>query len=183
LLIKNHAQLELAKAKLPDDLRGELQSISNLASQAIAEVRQISHDLLPSQLDTLGLTRVLQSLIENTDESSPMAIGGKFDSVDDVFQREAATNIYRIVQESLNNILKHSRAKNARITLERDVHEVLLKIEDDGCGFKSSDGGKGLGLKNIAERVRMLGGKIKLDSEPDKGTRIEITIPISAEQQ
>jgi PAS domain S-box-containing protein len=183
LLIKNRAQLELAKAKLPDDLRGELQSISNLASQAIAEVRQISHDLLPSQLDTLGLTRVLQSLIENTDESSPMAIGGKFDSVDDVFQREAATNIYRIVQESLNNILKHSRAKNARITLERDVHEVLLKIEDDGCGFKSSDGGKGLGLKNIAERVRMLGGKIKLDSEPDKGTRIEITIPISAEQQ
>jgi len=183
LLIKNRTQLELAKAKLPDDLREELQSVSNLASQAIAEVRHIAHDLHPQQLDLLGLTRALQSLIENTAESSTMAIEGKFEPVDDILPREAAINVYRIVQESLNNIFKHSHAKKARITLERDVHEVLLKIKDDGCGFKGSDGGKGLGLKNIAERVLMLGGKIKLDSEPDKGTRIEITIPIRAEQQ
>ena len=183
LLIKNRTQLELAKAKLPGDLREELQSVSNLASQAIAEVRHIAHDLHPQQLDLLGLTRALQSLIENTAESSTMAIEGKFEPVDDILSREAAINVYRIVQESLNNIFKHSHAKKARITLERDVHEVLLKIKDDGCGFKGSDGGKGLGLKNIAERVLMLGGKIKLDSEPDKGTRIEITIPIRAEQQ
>jgi PAS domain S-box-containing protein len=183
LLIKNRTQLELAKAKLPGDLREELQNVSNLASQAIAEVRHIAHDLHPQQLDLLGLTRALQSLIENTAESSTMAIEGKFEPVDDILPREAAINVYRIVQESLNNIFKHSHAKKARITLERDVHEVLLKIKDDGCGFKSSDGGKGLGLKNIAERVLMLGGKIKLDSEPDKGTRIEITIPIPAEQQ
>jgi signal transduction histidine kinase len=184
LLIKNRAQLEMAKTKLPAELREELQGISNLASQAIAEVRQISHDLHPPQLDILGLTRALRALIDNADESSTVAISGKFDSADDLFPREAATNVYRIVQESLNNILKHSRAKKARITLERDVHEVLLKIEDDGCGFKTGkdgDGAKGLGLKNIAERVRMLGGKIKLDSKPDKGTHIEITIPISAE--
>ena len=184
LLIKNRVQLEMVKTKLPDNLREEFQNISDLASLAIAEVRQISHDLHPSQLDILGLTRALQALVDNTDESSAIAIDGKFDPTDDLFPREAATNVYRIVQESLNNILKHSRAKNARITLERDVHEVQLKIEDDGCGFvtgKDGDSGKGIGLKNIAERVRMLGGKIKLDSQPEKGTRIEITIPISAE--
>ena len=69
------------------------------------------------------------------------------------------------------------------MTLERDVHELQLRIQDDGCGFNAgrNGGGKGLGLKNIAERVRMLGGKIKLESEPHKGTCIEITIPISAE--
>jgi PAS domain S-box-containing protein len=184
LLIKNRAQMELAKLKPDDYLHAKLQGISDITSQAIAEVRQISHDLHPQQLDLLGLTRALRALIENTRESSMIAIDGKFDSVDDLFPREAATNVYRIVQESLNNILKHSRAKNARITLERDVHEVLLKIEDDGCGFKTGkdgDGGKGLGLKNIAGRARMIGGKMKLDSEPDQGTRIEITIPISAE--
>jgi len=134
----------------------------------------------------LGLTRALRALIETTRESGAIAIDGKFNSVDDLFPREAGTNVYRIVQESLNNILKHSRAKTARITLERDVHEVLLEIEDDGCGFKTGtdgNGGKGLGLKNIAERVRMLGGKLNLDSQPDQGTRIEITIPISAEQR
>jgi PAS domain S-box-containing protein len=186
LLIKNHAELEMAKTKLPEAIREEFQNISNLTSQAIAEVRQISHDLHPPQLDILGLTRALRALVDNTDESSAIDIAGKFDPADDLFPREAATNVYRIVQESLNNILKHSRAKNARITLERDVHEVQLKIEDDGCGFmtgKDGDGEKGIGLKNIAERVRMLGGKIKLDSQPDKGTRIEITIPISAEHQ
>lgn len=182
LLIKNRAQLEMAKIQLPDSVREELQSISNLASQAIAEVRQISHDLHPPQLDILGLTRALRALIDNADESSAIVINGKFDSVDDAFPREGATNIYRIVQECLNNILKHSRAKNVRITLEHDVHEVLLKIEDDGCGFKIGDVSKGIGLKNIAERVRMLGGKLALDSQPYMGTRIEITIPISAEQ-
>jgi PAS domain S-box-containing protein len=184
LLIKNRAQMELAKLKPDDYLHAKLQGISDITSQAIAEVRQISHDLHPQQLDLLGLTRALRALIENTREASTIAIDGKFDSVDDLFPRESATNVYRIVQESLNNILKHSRAKNARITLERDVHEVLLKIEDDGCGFKTGkdgDGGKGLGLKNIAGRARMIGGKMKLDSEPDKGTRIEITIPIPAE--
>jgi PAS domain S-box-containing protein len=183
LLIKNRAQLEMNKAKLPRDLQEEFKNISNLASQAIAEVRQISHDLHPHQLGLLGLTRALRALVDNTDESIAIAIGGKFDSVDDIFPREAATNVYRIVQESLSNILKHSHAKNARITLERDVHEVLLKIEDDGCGFKAGENGKGLGLKNIVERVRMLGGKIKVESQPEKGTRIEITIPISAEQR
>ena len=181
LLIKNRAELQAAGEKLPAGLREEFQNISDIASQAIAEVRQISYDLHPPQLDFLGLTRALRALIETTRESGAIAIDGKFDSVDDLFPREAATNVYRIVQESLNNILKHARAKRARITLERDVHEVLLKIEDEGCGFNTGAGGKGLGLKNIAERVRMLGGKLKLDSQPDRGTRIEITIPISAE--
>ena len=183
LLIKNRAQLEISRTKLPDAVRDELQSISNLASQAIAEVRQISRDLHPHQLDLLGLTRALRALIENTNESSEIAISGKFDSADDLFQREAATNVYRVVQESLNNVLKHSHAKKARVTLERDVHELQLRIQDDGCGFNAgrNGGGKGLGLKNIAERVRMLGGKIKLESEPHKGTCIEITIPIYAE--
>lgn len=182
LLIKNRTQLEMAKKKIPVRLREEFQSISDIATQAIAEVRQISRDLHPHQLDLLGLTRALRALIDNTNESSAIAIDGKFDSVDDVILREAATNVYRIVQESLNNILKHSRANKASVTLERDVHEVLLKIEDDGCGFKTGkDDGKGLGLKNIAERVRMLGGKMKLDSQPDRGVCIEITIPISTE--
>jgi PAS domain S-box-containing protein len=183
LLIKNRAHLQMAGAKLSEEVREEFQGISNIASQAIAEVRQISRDLHPHQLDLLGLTRALRALIDNADESSEIDVSGKFDSADDLFPRESATNVYRIVQESLNNILKHSCAKAARISLERDVHEVQLRIEDDGCGFKAgrNGGGKGLGLKNIAERVRMLGGKMKLDSQPGNGTRIEITIPISAE--
>ena len=148
---------------------------------AIAEMRQIAHDLHPPQLDYLGLTRSLTAMVESAGEASSFKLDGKIDDVDDAFSTEAAMSIYRIVQESLNNIFKHSRAKNARVTLERDLHEVLLKIEDDGCGFNIHENGKGLGLRNIAERVHMLGGKLKIDSQPGAGTRIEITIPISAE--
>jgi len=181
LLIKNRAQLELSKKRLSVKLREQLQGISDLASLVIAEARQISHDLHPHQLDHLGVTRSLKAMIENASEASAMEIKGKFDPVDDLFSGEAAVNLYRTVQESLNNVLKHSRARHACVTLERDIHEVILSIEDDGRGFETGGKSKGLGLKNIAERARMLGGKLKMDSRPGKGTRVEITIPISAE--
>ena len=182
LLIKNRAQLALGKERQPADLREQMEGISDLTSQAIAEVRQISRDLHPPQLDHLGLTRALEAMIDNTAQASDIAFGHKLDFVDDIFPKDAAMNLYRIVQESLNNILKHSRAKKARIKLERDVHEVQLSISDDGCGLEpdeSGDGPKGLGLKSIAERVKMMGGKFKIDSQPGKGTRVEVTVPFS----
>ena len=121
-------------------------------------------------------------MIDAATKASGFAFEWKIESVDDVIRKDAAMNLYRIVQEALNNILKHSHAKNARIKLERDVHEVQLQIKDDGRGFKMDgigDGGRGMGLKNIAERVRILGGKLKIDSQPGRGTRIEVSIPIS----
>ena len=182
LLIKNRAQLALAGINLPPDLREQFEGISQLASQSIGEARQISHDLHPHQLDHLGLTRSLEAMIFNAAESSGIIFQRKLENVDNLFPKDAAMNLYRVVQESLNNILKHSRARRARIRLERDVHEVQLHIADDGCGFKmtdSNDSRKGLGLKNIIERVRILGGRLKVDSQPGQGTRIEVSIPVA----
>jgi len=84
----------------------------------------------------------------------------------------------------VNNILKHSQAKSARIVLERDVHDVRLWIEDDGRGFAApgparETATRGFGLKNIAERVRILGGSLKVDSRPGAGTRVEAIVPIA----
>lgn len=182
LLIKNRAQMALAGKNLSADLREQLEGISQLASQSIGEARQISHDLHPHQLDHLGLTGALEAMIDSAAESSGMVLQRKLDNVDGLFPKDAAMNLYRVVQESLNNILKHSRARRAHIRLERDVHEVQMHIEDDGRGFKITGpvkGGKGLGLKNIAERVRILGGKLKMKSQPGKGTHIEVTIPVA----
>ena len=182
LIIKNRAQLALTDNANPADARAQLEGISQLASQAIAEVRQISHDLHPYQLDHLGLTRALEVMIDSAAQGSATVFERKLDAVDDVFSAEAATNLYRIVQESLNNILKHSRAQRARSELARDLHEILVRIEDDGCGFNpdaTGGGGKGLGLKNIAERVRILNGRLKTEARPDHGTRLEVTIPIA----
>jgi PAS domain S-box-containing protein len=179
-LIKNSAQMALRNAK-SDEAREQVTGINQLAAQCIAEARQISRDLHPHQLDFLGLKRSLEAMLENIAQASEIKFTWKIDDTDKIFATDAAMSIYRIVQESLNNILKHSRAKNVDVRLERDVHEVLLRIADDGCGFnpgKLSANKNGFGLKNIAERVRMLDGKLTVDSAPGEGARVEITIPV-----
>jgi len=182
LLIRNRTQLVLGHEAPAADLREQLTGISELATQAITEVRRISQDLHPPQLDHLGLTRALEAMIDNTAKASGIVFERRFDPVDDIFPQDAALNVYRIVQESLNNILKHARARRVQIKLERDVHAVELSIVDDGCGFEMDTAGdslKGLGLKNITERVRMLGGKLAIHSQPGQGTRVEVTVAIS----
>ncbi|MDR3460652.1 MAG: PAS domain S-box protein [Verrucomicrobiae bacterium] len=183
LLIKNLAQMAL-RDRGPAPTHERLAGIDHLVAQCLAETRQISRDLHSHQLDHLGLKRALESMLENVASASAVQFQWKIDGVDDLFSAEGAMNLYRIVQESLNNILKHSRAKTARVDLERDVHEVQLRIADDGCGFapdRLAENKKGLGLKNIPERVRMLGGRLKVDSAPGGGTRLEVVIPIAAE--
>jgi PAS domain S-box-containing protein len=180
LLIKNHTQLALHS---PDAafMREQVDAINQLAAQSIAEARRISRDLHPHQLDHLGLKRALEAMLENAAQASPIQFSVRFEPVDDLFPAEAAMNLYRIAQESLNNILKHSQARRAEFCLERDVHEVRLRIQDDGAGFDAQNPGapKGLGLKNITERVRMLGAAFKVDSAPGQGTRLEVVIPIA----
>ena len=178
LLIKNLAQMAL-QARPGAPLPEQLASINHLAAQCIAEARQISRDLHPHQLDHLGLKRALEAMLEHAARASPIQFTSRFELVDDLFDADASMNLYRIVQESLNNILKHSRARHADIRLERDLHEVQLRIEDDGVGFEPGqpDSRRGLGLKNMNERVRMLGGKLNVEAAPGKGTRIEVTIP------
>lgn len=187
LLIKNRAVM--ARRQCPDDcadLVEQLDGISELATHAIAEVRQISHDLRPFQLDQLGLTRALRAMAEKTSEASPIEFKYRFEDVDDLFVGDRATELYRIAQEALNNVLKHSEAKHARIELERDLHEVTLLVEDDGQGFaepapsdRNSPGG--FGMLNISERVGILGGVLNLTAAPGAGTRLAVTIPISDE--
>ncbi len=179
LLIKNLAQMSL-RSQSPEHAHEQLATISHLAEQCIAEARQISRDLRPYQLDHLGLKRALEAMLEHTTQASDVQFTSKFEPVDDLFSSDAAMNLYRIVQESLNNILKHARARHVGIQLERDIHEVQLRIEDDGIGFdlEKVREKKGLGLKNITERVRMLGGKLDIVSLPGQGTRIEVLIPL-----
>jgi PAS domain S-box-containing protein len=182
LLIKNRAQLALAGENIPADLRAQLTGIGELATQAIGEVRQISRDLHPHQLDHLGLTRALSAMIESSTRAAKIPCEQRIETVDDLFTKAAATNLYRIVQESLNNLLKHAHATHASVRLERDVHELQLTIEDNGVGFDVAAGEQspsGLGLKNIATRVQMLGGKLEIISTPGQGTRVEVKLPIA----
>ena len=178
LLVKNLAQIAL-RDQNPANTYEQLAGINHLAAQCIAEARQISRELHPYQLEHLGLKRALELLLENASQAGGVKFDWKFDEPGEHFPSAAATNLYRIVQESLNNILKHSRAQNVRLRLERDIHDLQLTIADDGCGFAPESRALGMGLKNIAERVHMLGGTFKLDSAPGRGTRLEVVIPVA----
>jgi len=179
LLIRNLAQ-QVLLAPVPESVREQLATIDHLAGLCIADVRQISRDLRPYQLDHLGLKRALEAMLEHAAQASSMRFTSRLESVDDLFRSEAALNLYRIVQEGVNNILKHSRASRAQVVLERDLRAVELRLEDDGVGFAPERAGKaGLGLRNIAERVRMLGGVLAIRSAPGRGTCIEVKIPIA----
>jgi PAS domain S-box-containing protein len=179
LLIKNRVQLALTGVAAGTNAHAQLEGISALATASIGEVRQISHDLHPYQLDHLGLTGALEAMIDNIARSSGVTFERKLDQVDEVFDKDAATNLYRVVQESLNNVLKHSGAWHARVQLERDVREIILRVSDDGQGFDAAQPDtQGLGLRNITERVRMLGGTLVVNSGAERGTCLEVTIPI-----
>jgi len=184
ILIKNRAQIALEMAGASSVAGEQFKNLQDMAAQALAEVRQISHDLRPYQLDQLGLTRALESMIDGAAQSSQFPIERKLDPVDDLFTPDAATHLYRVAQESISNILKHANARKVKIGVERDVRDMRLKIEDDGRGFivapaQSDLPMGGLGLSGIAERVRILGGTLRIESAPGQGTRIEVVIPHS----
>jgi PAS domain S-box-containing protein len=188
LLIKNKVQLLSGVKDATAPIREECAAIGKLASLAIQEARQISHDLRPYQLDQLGLTGAIKVLVDGVAASTQIAFECRLEEVDELFQPEKAIHLYRLVQECLNNIVKHSGAGTVRVIVERDLRDVVLLIEDDGKGFSRTvgpggAGSQGFGLKNMAERGRIIGAALKVDSEPGKGTRVEVVVPFEAAVQ
>jgi len=159
-----------------------LTEISQVASQTLNEVREISHDLRPYQLDRLGLTKSLRIMCRKVAEASAVQLNCDLEPLDGLFPAESEINIYRIVQEALNNIVKHARARTGRVAAHREDQQVTLRIEDDGRGFDAGDSAAeqpgGMGLTSIRERARILGGQVFLETAPGKGTSLRINLPL-----
>ena len=184
LVIKNRALLSLNSPDKVDNTLEQLNEISLAASQAIEEVREIAHDLRPFQLDRLGLTKAIESMIRKVSASSGVKFKTEIQQIDGIFAKAAEINLYRIVQECVNNIIKHSGATEATLLMHRDERGVQITVSDNGKGFILPDGtanrsGKaGFGLSGISERARILGGKEIIQSAPGQGTKITLKIGI-----
>ena len=166
------------------DHQHHIEAIASETTQAIAEVRSISRNLRPYQLDLLGLKKAIEVLAERTCETSGIRADVMVDDLSGAFGKESEIHFYRIVQECLNNIAKHSRATKVTILIQNNGAGVSLVVSDDGVGFlsASSNGGAkmgGFGLTGISERARLLGGKASFRSAPGQGTTV--TIEIAAE--
>ena len=180
-IIKNRALLAARPEGVPTATAEHLQAIERVASDAITETRNLAHNLRPAHIEQVGLTASIQELIREVSQSSDIHFERRVENVDEVFSLDAATNVYRIAQEALNNLIKHSRAQQAVITVERDLHSVRIRIADDGAGFNPARAmeQRGLGLTSITERVRMLGGHLDIQSAPGKGAQVAIEVPVA----
>jgi signal transduction histidine kinase len=188
LVVKNRALLG-ALSQSDEHALKQFNEIGATVAQTLEEVRAISYNLRPHHLDQLGLTTTISAMIDKIAESSGIRIEGMLDDIDGVFAPEDEITIYRIVQESLNNIVKHSKAREAYVTVRRREREVQITIHDNGRGFasKASDTqapyGGGFGLTGIAQRVNMLGGTHTIESFPGRGTTVTVMLGARARQQ
>ena len=177
VLIRNLALLPKMSAGVPGG--NHFSKIAEQAEVAIKEVETISYDLRPYQLDRLGLTKTLTSLVESFESSSPVRVTQSIQNVDGFFPKEMEINIYRIVQEALGNILKHAEATEVSITVTLSGMALQLVIADNGRGFVPSATGYtlgGLGLVGIEERAEALGGRSLIESGDRVGTRVTVTV-------
>jgi signal transduction histidine kinase/ligand-binding sensor domain-containing protein len=181
VVIKNLALMLLNQ---PEDGRAasvQIEEISNEASQALAEVKEISRNLRPYQLDRIGLTKAVEAVVKSAAAASKIEFAVEIESVDDLIPKPLQINFYRIVQESVSNIVKHSRASRASVTAGWDGERIALAIWDNGQGFTAGasnpDASRGgFGLIGISERAQLLGGTAMIQSAPGQGTTIRIEI-------
>ncbi len=156
----------------------QLNSSIQLLNQASEELRNISFNLMPNVLEEEGLTPALNELAEKSGKSGKMAVSFQAHGIKSLkFDKLAQFNIYRIVQEAINNIMKHAGATEAGIQLIGKENNLTIMIEDNGKGFDPKNILNGRGQKNMRARTNWLNGNFHLDSSPGHGTTICIDIP------
>jgi signal transduction histidine kinase len=179
-VIKNRALL--GAMQNGDGAKEQLQEISASASQSIDEVKQIAYNLRPHHLDKLGLGTSIEAMTDRIAASSDIAFTVTVPPMRRVVPKDQEINVYRIVQESLNNIVKHSGATKASIEISEEGPDLMITIADNGKGFdaraaRTATIGSGFGLAGVAERVSMLGGRHSIASTPGHGTTVTILLP------
>ncbi|WP_085319983.1 cache domain-containing protein [Vibrio harveyi] len=181
LLVSSKCHLDLMAHRIEDEkLKAHLDKSQRSLITAINEVRHISHQLRPSALDDIGLEAALSTLLQDFHSHSGMDIDSHFDTEQVKLKSEVATTLYRVAQESLNNIEKHAKAKKVTVILQKMGNMLQLLIRDDGMGFmvNPSVHRQGIGLRNMRERVEFIGGEFELMSEPGLGTEITVLLDL-----
>ena len=179
--VKFRVELGLNKLRKQDETAEEdLAKGIDVLNQAIQEVRRISHDLRPSLLDDLGLTSALKSLLDEYEERTGIAVETELDFPKERLPEDIEITLYRVVQEALCNVEKHSGADEVRLKTWVQGGYIWTTLKDNGEGFAvsaSSDGG--IGLRNMHDRIELLSGEFMLNSERGQGTELKVKLPLN----
>ncbi len=177
--LRNLEELRTASA---DQFGSHLDDAKQLSEQALRAVRDLAMGLRPSMLDDLGLGPAVEWQAREFSRRCGVPVTVQLDGALDVLPDTHRTCVYRVVQEALTNCARHARASDIRIAVHGRQEALSMTIQDDGVGFDPSEiHGRGLGLVGIQERVRELGGKVSIVSQPAKGTVLTVEIPLQSE--
>jgi signal transduction histidine kinase len=172
-------KLEQAKNANPEKNQQIIHETQELLKSTIQEIRNITNNLMPPVLEAFGIEQGLMNLCKDTEANTELKIDFTCETLPASFDQRKQIYLYRIAQEAINNITKHSMADKATIQISACENCISLNIEDNGKGFDiSKPGSKGNGITNIRERVQLLKGECHFYSSPGKGTQINIEIPL-----
>ncbi len=153
-------------------------SLSNLIDDTASEVRNISHQMLPKELEQFGLVAAIEGLLKNSFRKTGIQVSFEHFGITTRFSYTIELALYRILQELIANILKHANATEVKIELLKRREWILLIVEDNGQGFDfNSKKNHGIGLMNIESRVESVNGLLNYESEKNKGTVVTVNIP------
>ena len=157
------------------------QNTNNMIDDAAREIRTVSHDLMPNALLMQGLVSAIRDFVNRLSLSGKVKVSLDVANLDERLPQLTETVLYRVLQELVGNVIKHSDASSVQIQLVRHENELTMMVEDNGKGFETSQMPifKGIGLKNIISRIDFLNGKVSFDSSPNRGTTVIVEVPIA----
>jgi two-component system NarL family sensor kinase len=165
--MKNNDQKQLFKNAL------------EIIDESVKEVRSVSHNMMPNTLLKSGLGTAVREFLNRISNNDKLKIEMEIHGLNERLESTTETILFRVLQEIVNNIIKHSQASTINIQIIRHEKELTLMVEDNGVGFDSKKvKGDGIGLQNIQSRIAYLNGNLNIDSHPGKGTTISIEVPI-----
>jgi signal transduction histidine kinase len=169
--------------------RADLAGMHQLVQRTLDGVHKVIFDLRPTMLDHLGLVPAVRWLAQSRLEAKAIRVVVEAPAEPPRLPPQVETALFRVVQEAITNVARHSGARNARLVLSFSPGHVSVLAEDDGVGFDvlaldlSPDSQRGLGLIGMRERVELLGGRVSLDTAPGCGTRLQIEVPLDERRQ
>ncbi|MCM3902452.1 MAG: histidine kinase, partial [Pyrinomonadaceae bacterium] len=172
---------QLGKQTAKDPASRQLfKKLQKQTQEISSDIHRLSHRLHPNKLDHLGLAAAVRSLCEEMSESAKLKVVFHQNGFPAALTKELDLCVFRVAQEALGNVVKHSGAQSVRVVLWKTNNVVRLSVSDDGCGFdpKSEKSQGGLGFISMKERVHILGGKMQISSQPRCGTRINVAVPL-----
>jgi signal transduction histidine kinase len=175
------ARAERRSHQNPDALRTDMREIQEIVQSTLEKVRSLSHTLHPVMLEEIGFESALDQYLPAFEKQTGIAVRYEKSGVTRELDRDVAIHFYRVMQEALNNVAKHSKATRASVRLRFSADDTVLEIEDNGVGFGDS-GSPGIGLVSMRERAGLINGRLELNRGEAGGALVRLTIPAAGQE-